>query len=121
MRNYDLNIWDKVGYETEYAREAWSISVYTIPADDAHYGSGDFLTSLDLTPEEARALTLGVPTTKGGDYSSDPDFWLDLESFFVIYSEIPSRVQAFLTSLYEEKEGKDELLSVWQELGARNS
>lgn len=118
--NHDLNIWDKVGYETEYAQEGWSIAVYTIPSDDAHYGSGDFLTSLDLTAEEAKTLTLGLALTNGGDYTPDSDFWIDLESFFVTYRNIPTRVHAFLTSLYDQKEENNELLSVWQELSARN-
>jgi hypothetical protein len=118
--NYDLNIWDRLGYETEYAEEGWTITVCVIPSEGAQYGSGDFLTSLDLTKEESVALTLGVALADGGDYTPDSDFWIDLESFFVVYQNIPTRVEAFLRSLYDQKEENNELLSVWQELSARN-
>jgi hypothetical protein len=121
MMNYDLNIWDRVGYETNYQETGWSISVYKIPSVGASYGSGEFVTSLDLDEQDVEMLTLGKRQRDGGDYTEDNDFWIDLESFFVTYRNIPIIVKAFLTSLYESKEGKDELLSVWQELGARNS
>lgn len=114
--NYDINVWDRLGYETEYEQEGWSLSAYSIPSKGAQYGSGDFVSELVLTEEEWKALTLGVA---GGDYGSDSDFWIDLESFFVVYRNIPTRVEAFLKGLYmEEREEKpSELLSVWQEVG----
>lgn len=117
--NYDLNIWDHIGYETEYAQEGWRITVHAIPHDGSDYGSGAMFTHLDLTREESAALTLGVALADGGDYTPDSDFWLDLESFFVTYQNIPTRVEAFLRSLYEKKGEDNELLSVWQELSAR--
>jgi hypothetical protein len=46
---------------------------------------------------------------------------LDIESFYLTYQNIPTRVGAFLTSLYEQKEEKNELLSVWQELSQHKS
>lgn len=118
--NYDLNIWDHVGYNTDYKEEGWRITVHSFPGVLEPYGSGDIVTHLDLTKEEATILTLGMDSTEGGDYAPDSDFWLDLESFFVIYQNIPVRVEAFLRSLYEEKgEENDGLLSVWQEVGNR--
>jgi hypothetical protein len=74
-----------------------------------------------LTPEESATLTLGVALGDGGDYCADYDFWIDIETFYLTYQNIPTRVGAFLTSLYEKKEEKDELLSVWQELSTSNS
>ena len=121
MKNYDLNIWDHLGYMTEYKQEGWRLTVHEIPFDGAFYGSGDIVCHLDLTKEESVALTLGVAPDEGGDYCIDSDFWLDIESFYLTYQNIPTRVGAFLTSLYEEKEEKDELLSVWQELSTSNS
>lgn len=119
MQNFDLNIWDRIGHETNYAESGWTISVYEIPFDGAHYGSGKQIVNLDLTDEEVEALTLGKRQRDGGDYTEDSDFWLDLESFFVTYQNISPRIRAFLTSLYEhEEEGYDGLLSVWQELYA---
>jgi len=118
--NYDINVWDRLGYETEYQEEGWSLSVYSIPEKGAQYGSGEFVSELALTEDEWKALTLGVALGDGGNYGSDYDFWIDIESFFVTFSDIPTRVQAFLHSLYESKEEvSDGLLSVWQELSAR--
>lgn len=115
--NYDINIWDRLGYETEYQQEGWSLSVYSIPEKGAHYGSGEFVSELALTEDEWKALTLGIEQSEGGDYGSDYDFWIDIEAFFVTFGNIPTRVEAFLKSLYEEKGGEsNELLSVWQEL-----
>jgi hypothetical protein len=116
--NYDLNIWDEVGYETDYDAEGWSISVYSIPETGASYGSGDFVTNIYLTHDEARVLTLGQSVEDGGDYAPDSDFWLDLESFFTVYKNIPTRVEAFLKGLYmeEKEEEPNGLLSVWQEI-----
>ena len=121
MRNYDLNIWDRLGYETEYELEGWSISVYSIPDHGSAYGSGELITSLDLTLEESMALTLGESIEEGGEYTPDADFWLDLESFLTMYNDIPLRVEAFLASLNKE-EGKENgtMLSVWQEVTSAN-
>jgi hypothetical protein len=102
-KNYDLNIWDKLGYETEYAQEGWAIGVYEIPSEGASYGSGKFREELsfDLTPSEAKQLTLGWGEELGGDYCPDHDFWLDLETFFITYKDIPARVASLLKALPE--------------------
>jgi hypothetical protein len=116
--NYDLNIWDRVGYETNYQEEGWTISVYSIPHQGAQYGSGDHIANLDLDEQDVQMLTLGKRQRDGGDYCEDPDFWIDIESFFVTYRNIPFSVKAFLRSFYDKKEENNELLSVWQELGS---
>jgi hypothetical protein len=97
--NYDLNIWDKVGHETSYEQEGWSISIYTIPNHGVAYGSGDHLYDIDLSAAEAGQLTLGVGMGDGGDYSPDSDFWMDIQTFFVTYSNIPERVKDELWKL----------------------
>jgi hypothetical protein len=101
MKNYDLNIWDKRGYETEYAEEGWNIGVYEIGAEGSAYGSGVFRDDLtfDLTPSEARELTLGVAEEDGGDYAPDSDFWLDVEGFLATYKSVPARVASLLKAL----------------------
>jgi len=50
--NYDLNIWDREGYETEYEKEGWVINVYQYPAVGSPYGSGTMLEdrTITLTP-----------------------------------------------------------------------
>lgn len=99
--NYDLNIWDKLGYETEYREEGWHISVYEIPFEGSDFGSGQFREDLsfDLTPEEAKRLTLGWGPELGGDYAEDSDFWLDVHGFFDTYKDIPERVAEKLRNL----------------------
>jgi hypothetical protein len=112
--NYDLNIWDRRGYETEYAEEGWAIEIYKYPYAGAFYGSGEYVESITLTPTEAKRLTLGWGEDLGGDYAPDSDFWLDKESFFEIYSDIPERVANLLWALpdYEQSLDLDPTLSV---------
>ncbi len=104
--NIDLNIWDKVGYETRYKQEGWVLTPYTIEAKGDSFGTGIELTSseISLTPEEAKRLTLGVAMADGGDYTPDADFWMDMQTFYLTYQDIPDRVDALLKSLLEEAE-----------------
>jgi hypothetical protein len=92
LDNIDLNIWDKKGYETEYAEEGWVITPYIIESAGAGFGSGPELENIELTPAEAKQLTLGVAMADGGDYTPDADFWIDFLAFCVTYSHIPERV-----------------------------
>lgn len=104
--NYDLNIWDRRGYETEYQEEGWVINVYEYPTIGSPYGSGTFLEdrTIDLTPTEAKRLTLGWGPELGGDYCSDPDFWIDKETFHDTYTDIPERVANLLWALPEYRQ-----------------
>jgi hypothetical protein len=101
--NYDLNIWDKVGYETEYEEEGWVINIYEYNSVGDPYGSGRMLEgkTIILTPTEAKRLTLGWGRDLGGDYTEDSDFWIDKQTFFQIYKDIPERVAGLLNSLPE--------------------
>jgi hypothetical protein len=101
--NIDLNIWDTVGYETEYEQEGWAITPYTIKQEGQYYGSGTELPEheLVLTEDEVRRLTLGKATTEGGQYSSDCDFWMDLETFLSTYNNIPDRVLEWAKGMLE--------------------
>ena len=107
--NYDLNIWDRRGYETEYKEEGWVINIYQYPYLGSQYGSGIFMEdyTITLTPNEAKRLTLGWGTDLGGDYSPDSDFFLDKESFFQIYTDIPERVASLLWALPEYEQSLD--------------
>jgi len=104
--NYDLNIWDRRGHETEYQEEGWEISVYKYPYAGAFYGSGEFMKdyTIVLTPTEAKRLTLGWDTDLGGDYTPDSDFWLDKDTFFQTYTDIPERVAGLLKALPEYRQ-----------------
>ena len=103
--NYDLNIWDRRGYETEYVEEGWSIEVYKYPYLGAPYGSGDYVETIYITPAEAKRLTLGWGPDLGGDYAPDNDFWLDKDTFLEIYTDIPERIASLLWALpgYEQR------------------
>lgn len=103
--NYDLNIWDRRGYETEYVEEGWCIEVYTYPYLGSPYGSGEHQFTIYLSREEWEALTLGWGEELGGDYTPDSDFWLDKDTFLETYKDIPKRVERILRNLpgYEQR------------------
>ena len=103
--NYDLNIWDRRGYETEYVEEGWAIEVYKYPYAGAPYGSGDYVETIHITPAEAKRLTLGWGEDLGGDYCADHDFWLDKDTFLETYTDIPERIRNLLWALpgYEQR------------------
>lgn len=102
--NIDLNIWDKVGYETEYKQEGWVLMPHTILAHGDSFGTGLMLESCEivLTPEEAKRLTLGVAMADGGDYCPDADFWMDMQTFYLTYRDIPQRVDESLRFVLEK-------------------
>lgn len=102
--NYDLNIWDELSYETSGKEEGgWIINVYEYPYMGSPYGSGRMLEdrTIRLTPSESKRLTLGWGPDLGGDYTPDEDFWIDKETFFNTYTDIPERVEALLNALPE--------------------
>lgn len=99
--NYDLNIWDRRGYETEYREEGWAIEIYYYGYPGAPYGSGQHVDTITLTPTETKRLTLGWETELGGDYTPDSDFWIDKNTFFETYTDIPERVASLLWALPE--------------------
>jgi hypothetical protein len=105
--NYDLNIWDRRGYETEYEEEGWAIEVYSYPSIGSMYGSGDYHSTIWLTPTESKRLTLGWGPDLGGDYCSDPDFWIDKETFYDTYTDIPERIHNLLWALPEYEQSLD--------------
>lgn len=102
--NYDLNIWDKLAYETSGEEEGgWVINVYQYDYPGAPFGSGKMLEdrTITLTPDEVKRLTLGWGPDLGGDYTEDEDFWIDKETFFDTYTDIPERVANLLWALPE--------------------
>ena len=107
--NYDLNIWDKDGYDSEYEQEGWVINIYEYNSVGDPYGSGRMLedSTITLTPTEAKRLTLGWGPDLGGDYCADPDFWIDKETFYSIYKDIPERIHNLLWALPEYEQSLD--------------
>ena len=108
--NYDLNIWDRRSYETEGREEGgWEINIYQYPAVGSPYGSGTFLEdrTITLTPTEAKRLTLGWGPDLGGDYCADPDFWIDKETFYDTYTDIPERIHNLLLELPEYRQSME--------------
>jgi hypothetical protein len=104
--NYDLNIWDKDGYDSEYEKEGWVINIYEYNSVGDPYGSGRMLedSTITLTPIEAKRLTLGWGPDLGGDYCADPDFWIDKETFYSTYTDIPERIHNLLWALPEYRQ-----------------
>ena len=102
--NIDLNIWDKVGYETEYKQEGWVLTPYTIVMEGSGLGTGRELPDheITLTPYEAKRLTLGVAMADGGDYTPDSDFWMDMQTFYLTYRNIPKRVDQALRNVLKK-------------------
>ena len=58
--NIDLNIWDRVGYETDYKEEGWVITPYTIEYNGSSYGTGPFISewTITLSERDVSRLTL---------------------------------------------------------------
>ena len=108
--NYDLNIWDKLSYDTSGEEQGgWVINVYEYPYPGSSYGSGRMLEdrTIVLTPKEAEMLTLGWGEDLGGDYTEDEDFWIDKYTFFDIYTDIPQRVADLLNDLPSYRQSLD--------------
>ena len=103
-KNYDMNIWDKLSYDTDGAETGgWKINFYQYPYVGAPYGNGPMMEEYDfeLTPKEAQELTLGWEPALGGDYTQDEDFWLDVETFLNTYTSIPQRLLDHFENLPE--------------------
>jgi len=94
---YDLNIWDKTGYETDYEREGWVISLRSRwMVDGENVIGNDLPITMELTEKEAERMTLG----KGdGDYAPDSDFVLDPTALLDIYKDVPERVRLLVALL----------------------
>lgn len=96
---YDLNVWDALGYHTEYATEGWRIDVYEC-YDDVYFEHHDNPTQIIfLNDTQAKMLTLGVANEDGGDYDWDSDFWIDPAGFLDVYKNIPRKVTRYLEAL----------------------
>lgn len=102
--NIDLNIWDKLSYETSGEQQGgWVINTYAIVHDWAGFGVGEQLPwTIELRPRDAEALTLGIAEEDGGDYAPDEDFWLDYEGFKSVYKNIPRRVLRELDAVLDQ-------------------
>jgi hypothetical protein len=115
--NYDMNIWDETAWESSGEQTGgWKINFYTIPQVGIHYGAGTMLQEYDfyLTEEEAKQLTLGWGTDLGGDYIEDDDFFIDMETFFHTYENIPQRLLDHFDTLPEY----EQIVDTWTGLVA---
>lgn len=97
MKNYDLNVWDWVGYNTGYFGEGWKIDVYECDENFRHNSMPERIIYLNET--QAKMLTLGVSEECGGDYCADTDFWIDPATFLETYNDIPRKVRRYLEEL----------------------
>ena len=101
MARYDLNVWDRLGDETNYELHGWVIDVWQC---NEHWSPEGFDPEMriTLTDAQAKQLTLGVSEADGGDYSWDSDFWIDPNAFLDTYKSIPRKVKRYLTELDTE-------------------
>lgn len=100
MARYDLNVWNWLGDETNYARDGWRIDVYECDEDWNHADSP--VKIIFLNDSQAKQLTLGVANEDGGDYDWDTDFWIDPNAFLDTYKNIPRKVKRYLSELDTE-------------------
>ncbi len=97
MAKYDLNVWNKVGYETDYVRDGWEIAVYE--CDDNWNHSIVPTQIITLSETQVEMLTLGKSPDEGGDYDWDTDFWIDPAGFLDTYKSVPRKVRRYLEAL----------------------
>jgi hypothetical protein len=97
MANFDLNVWDYVGYASEYKEEGWRIDIYECDDIYRHYNSPTKIIYLNET--QAKMLTLGIDEDNGGDYCGDADFWIDPQGFLDTYKNIPRKVLRHLEEI----------------------
>lgn len=118
-KNYDINIWDELAYLTDGVETGgWKMNFYEYARVGVAYGSGNWKQEYDLvlTADEAKALTLGWGPELGGDYTPDDDFFIDVESFFEEYKDIPDRIRKHIESLpeYEQSLEPFERMVEWE-------
>lgn len=97
--NYDLNIFEAGEYYPEL-EGYWLAIAYKIQwCGCINSDQSNEVSRFEITPEEAKQLTLGVSEEAGGDYAQDSDFWLDSNHIPKTYTNIPARITDWLNSL----------------------
>ena len=97
--NFDINVFDRAQYNDPGCdAHEWLLCPYKLTWDGDNYSISDEMADLNLTLtlEEARALTLGVSESNGGDMEESEDFWIDANSFKDTYKSIPKTVQTWI-------------------------
>ena len=94
-KNYDLSIWDRIGWETAGETTGWYIEVYE---PDKYILGGEHLEEFDilLTPEEAEQL--GLEEAYGESPLEDRQAYYDLKEF-IEKLNVPERVYDLLEKL----------------------
>ena len=92
--NIDLNIWDKVAYETNGEhRGGWQMRAYAIECDGAGYGTGHMTTHvLELRPKDVDRMGLDM---------MDDDFFIDGKTIAEDYNT-PRRVRVWIEQTIEK-------------------
>ena len=95
--NIDINIWDRVAYETSGDHSGgWEMRAYRIAGDGYGYGTGEMTDhNLVLRAKDVVALGLG----------EDEDFWIDGQSLLED-SNTPRRVRRWVINVMEEVESE---------------
>ena len=97
MKNYDLNIWDRRAYMTDYKHTGkWRIDAFELAlGEDGYYWQtdpGTPVATLRLTPRQVELMGLS---------DDEPDFWSD--ALYLLddptYHKLPRRVKHWLEKL----------------------
>ena len=94
-KNYDLSIWDRIGWETAGETIGWYIEVYE---PDKYILGGEHLEEFDilLTPEEAERL--GLEEAYGDRPLEEKEVYYQLKEFIEKF-DVPERVYDLLEKL----------------------
>jgi hypothetical protein len=97
MARYDLNVWDYIGYDTDYEREGWRVDVYECDENWQH--ADDPVKIIYLNENQAKMMTLGVAKELGGEYDYDTDFWIEPNFLLKTYSNVPRKLRRYIENL----------------------
>jgi hypothetical protein len=89
LDNIDINVWDRVAYETDGEHSGgWELHAYAITNEGHGYGTGPDL-------EHKLALRARDVMRMGLDWEGNDDFWLDGKTFLEDV-DAPRRVRIWI-------------------------
>jgi hypothetical protein len=93
--NFDINLWDKVAYETDGERSGgWEMRAYSLHSRDGYVQHGDMLPyGIKLRARDIMRMGL--------DWEVDSDIWLDAQYVLEDYNT-PRRVRRWIYEVLDE-------------------
>jgi len=97
--NFDINLWDRVAYETDGERSGgWEMRAYSLRQDGNRFMVGDML-------PYGMKLRLKDILKMGLDWEVDSDIWLDAQYVLEDYNT-PRRVRRWINEVLDELKEK---------------